>query len=285
MIHIIADTTSCLEPAYAKDHQIQVIPQIINFGADSFYEGVDMDIETFTQRLHTLPELPKTAAPPPELFTQVFARLAPLGEPILCIMPSAEISGTVRSASVAALDFPELNIQVVDTRLIASPLGTVIKKAAGWVQDCMDLDMVVQNVMSFSSCCHLYFMVDTLEFLARGGRIGGASALLGSILQIKPILRLNNGMVDQYKRERTSKRAIARMKEIVLEQYPVDGDGCLTVMYSGANTQAQILAADLGELVGEPSVPIFHVPPAVVAHGGPGILGVGFFSKINLLDA
>lgn len=278
MVHIIADTTSCLDPDFAKAHQIPVIPQVINFGEESFLEGVEMDIDMFMRRLVASTELPKTAAPPPELFAKEFHRLVPLAEPILCIMPSAEVSGTVRSASVAALDFPDACIKIVDTRLIASPLGTVIQKATGWGQDADNIDHLVDKVVEFSRRCHLYFMVDTLEYLARGGRIGGAAALLGGVLQIKPILRLQDGKVDQYERERTSKRAIARLKEIVLEQYPIGGDGCLSVMYSGDSLQAQILAEDLGKLVKQPDVPIVHVPPAIVTHGGPGILGVGFFT-------
>lgn len=278
MVHIIADTTSCLDPGFAQAHQIPVIPQVINFGDESYLEGIEMDIDTFMRRLVASSELPKTAAPPPELFAREFNRLAPLAEPILCIMPSAEVSGTVRSASVAALDFPDVSIKIVDTRLIASPLGTVIQKAAGWTQETDDVDFLVNQVTEFSRRCHVYFMVDTLEYLARGGRIGGAAALLGGVLQIKPILRLHDGKVDQYERERTSKRAIARLKEIVLEQYPIGGDGCLTVMYSGDSHQAKVLAEDLGMLVKQSDVPIVHVPPAIVTHGGPGILGVGFFT-------
>jgi DegV family protein with EDD domain len=130
-----------------------------------------------------------------------------------------------------------------------------------------------------SSQCRVYFLVDTLEFLARGGRIGGASALLGGVLQIKPILRLHDGRVDQYERERTHKRAVARLKQIVCEQIAADGSGYLTVLEAGARQQADLLAAELGRLVNQPEVRVFDMPPAIITHGGPGILGVGFFTK------
>src|SRR5512139_1488923 len=98
MTQIITDTTACLSPEIARRYSIPIIPQVINFGTDSFLEGVDIDIDTFLSRLKASAELPKTAAPPPELFITEFQRLEGLAEPILCIHPSAEVSGTVRSA-------------------------------------------------------------------------------------------------------------------------------------------------------------------------------------------
>jgi DegV family protein with EDD domain len=279
MVKIVTDTTACLDQEFSKRTGVPVIPQVINFGSESYYEGIDLDIETFMQRLKTSSELPKTAAPPPELFVEEFKRLVPLGEPIICIHPSAEVSGTVRSATVAAMDFPGADIRVLDTRLIGSPLGTLVQLADQWAKAGVSADEIVTRVMEMSRRCRVYFMVDTLEYLARGGRIGNAAALLGGVLQIKPILRLNDGKVDQYERERTHKRAVARLKEIVTEQIARDETGYLSVMYSGEKSQGLALAADLSDLIGQREVPVVHVPPAIVTHGGPGILGVGFFVK------
>ncbi|OQY89671.1 MAG: hypothetical protein B6D39_09325 [Anaerolineae bacterium UTCFX2] len=278
MVKIITDTTSCLSPQIAQKYQIPVIPQIIVFGEESFYEGVDITIEEFMRRLKSSPTLPKTAAPPPELFAEQFRRLAPSGEPIICIHPSAEVSGTVRSALVAAQDFPEADIRVIDTRVVASPLGAMVQHAAEWAQAGTDADTIAARVQAESARCRVYFLVDTLEYLARGGRIGGAAALLGGVLQIKPILRLHDGKVDQYERERTHKRAVARLKDIVREQIAMDGTGYLSVLEAGARPQADRLAAELGQLVQQKDVPVFDMPPAIVTHGGPGILGVGFFA-------
>jgi DegV family protein with EDD domain len=277
MVKIITDTTSCLRADIARHFDIPVIPQIINFGNQSYYEGLEIDNATFMQRLKTSKELPKTAAPPPELFVQEFQRLVPLGEPILCIHPSAEVSGTVRSAQVAALDFPEADIRVIDTRTVSSPLATMVELAATWAQAGLDADTIQERLASLIRRCRVYFLVSTLEYLARGGRIGGAAALLGSVLQIKPILALRDGRVDQYERERTHKRAVARLKEIVLEQIPDDGCGYLSVMHAGVPEAGQHLAEELGTLIHQPEVPVTDVPPAIVTHGGPGILGVGFF--------
>jgi len=279
MVKIITDTTSCLPTDIANRFNIPVIPQIITFGQDSYYEGSQMDIDTFMERLKNSGELPKTAAPPPELFIEQFKKLVPDGEPILCIHPSKEISGTVRSASVAIKDFPDAYIRVIDTRTIASPLGTMVQLAVEWAEQGQDVDTIVKKLESMINRSRIYFLVPSLEFLARGGRIGGASALFGSILQIKPILTIRRGKVDQYERERTYKRAVGRLKNIVLEQSPRDGSGYLSVMHADVPQDGMALADELSRTTKQEHVPIFNMPPAIVTHAGPGILGVGFFVK------
>lgn len=279
MVRIITDTTSCISPEFARRYEIPVIPQIINFGEESFYEGVNLDNAGFLARLKTSPELPKTAAPPPELFRSEFERLAPFGEPILCIHPSSEVSGTVRSALIAAQDFPQLDIRVIDTRTIASPLATLVQLSAEWAQSGLDADAIESQIKAMIPRTRVYFLVATLDYLAKGGRIGGAAHLLGSVLQIKPILTLTDGKVDTFEKERTQKRAVARLIEIVAEQYPRDKNGYLSVMHAGVPDQAVSLAQELSNTLNIPlsEIPIHDVPPAIVTHGGPGILGAAFF--------
>lgn len=277
MVKIITDTTAGVPPENARRYNIPVIPQVIIFGTDSYLEGIEMDNATFMQRLKTSRELPKTAAPPPELFVKEFQRLVPEGEPILCIHPSAEVSGTVRSAVVAARDFPDADIRVIDSRFIASPLATMVALAAEWAEAGEDADTIEARLHGLIPRCRIYFLVATLEYLAKGGRIGGAAALLGSVLQVKPILTFQDGRVNQFERERTHKRALARLKQLVLEQIARDGSGHLSVMHAGVPDQGQALADDLGAQLGLTHVPILDVPPAITTHGGPGILGVGFF--------
>lgn len=277
MVKIITDTTSCIPADFARQHHIPVIPQVIYFGAESYLEGIDIDIHTFMGRLVVSPELPKTAAPPPELFVKIFEELVPQKESIICIHPSGEVSGTVRSALTAKEEFPLADIRVLDTRIIASPLSTLVQLAAEWAEAGQDADAIEARIEGMLPRCRIYFLVSTLEYLAKGGRIGGAAALMGSVLQIKPILTFRNGRVDQFEKARTMKHALARLKELVVSQYPPGENGYLTVMHAGAFEQAKALADDLSQQLRLSHVPIHDMPPAIVTHGGPGILGVGFF--------
>jgi DegV family protein with EDD domain len=279
MVRMITDTTACLHPSIARRYNIPVIPQVINFGEESFLEGLDIDIPTFMDKLRSSSELPKTAAPPPELFAKEFERMVPSGEPILCIHPSIEVSGTVRSAQVAALDFPEADIRVIDTRCISSPLGVMVEQAAIWAEGGKSADEIEAHLQGMIARCRIYFLVSTLEFLAKGGRIGGASALLGSLLQIKPILTFKDGRVHPFEKARTMRNALARLKEIVSAEIAKDESGFPTVMHAGVPEQGQALADDLAKRLGLPCIPVCDMPPAIVTHGGPGILGVGFFAE------
>ncbi len=279
MVKIITDTTACLSPEFAQRYQIPVIPQVINFGEESYLEGVNLDHATFMQKLRHSKELPKTAAPPPELFVREFERLVPLGEPILCIHPSTEVSGTFRSATVAARDFPQADIRIIDTRLIASPLGSIVEQAALWAAEGDSIDEVVEKVERLMPQARVYFLVASLDYLAKGGRIGNASALLGSVLQIKPILTVRNGKVDQYEKERTHKRAMNRLVEIVCEQSNGNHQNMVTVMHADAAQEARSLAMELQKRLNIAVTPaITTVPPAIITHAGPGILAVSFFT-------
>lgn len=276
-IHIITDTTAGLPAEWAKRYHIPVIPQVIIFGDQSYYEGQNLDNAAFMQRLTTSRVLPKTSAPPPELFVKEFERLVPTGEPILCIHPTTDMSGTIRAVTVAAESFPGADIRILDTRLVAGPLATMVILAAEWREQGVDANTIMARLREMIPRGRIYFMVATLEYMARGGRIGGAAALLGGILQVKPILTVRDGKIEVLEKERTQKRAVARLKDLVAEQIARDGKGYLSIMHASVPEEAKSLADDLGARLGVCDIPIYDVPPAIVTHAGPGILGVGFF--------
>lgn len=277
MVKIITDTTSCLSKTFAEENGVKVVPQVINFGNQSYLEGEQLDIQEFMQKLKSSPELPRTAAPPPELFKRIFREFLPTKEPILCIHPSAKVSGTVRSATIAAQEFPELDIRVIDTQLIASPLAVLVMLAVQWAKEGLSADAIEQEVRRMAPRGRIYFLVATLDFLARGGRIGGAQALLGSLLQIKPILTFKDGQVEAFEKERTLRQALKRLKELVVEEYPRSGEGFLSVLHAGVPEQGQALAESLRSELGLAEAPVYDMPPAIVTHAGPGVLGVAFF--------
>ena len=283
MVKIIGDTTSGFPETYAKQYDIPIIPQVINIDGVSYLEGIDIDYRTFLSKLATVRELPKTAAPPPELFVEAYKRFAPSKEPILCILPSAIVSGTVRSATVAlqaAIEdgLTDLDVRIIDTQLIASPVATLLKLAAEWAAAGIDVDTIEARVRMMSRHGKIYFSVETLKYLAMGGRIGGAAALVGSALQVKPVLTFKNGQVEAFEKVRTHKRAVDRLKELILTQISQNGDGFLSIMHADAADEAQELADEMRTKLGLSDIPILAVPPAIVTHGGPGILGVGFFT-------
>jgi DegV family protein with EDD domain len=280
MTRIVADTTCGLAPAVAQRLGIPLIPQVITFGGDSFREGVDIDHATFMARLRTGKELPKTAAPYPGDFLGVFEPMARAEEGIVCIHPSSDVSGTVRSALTARESFPDVDIRVLDTRTIAGPLASIVLAADGLAKNGASADQVETLVREMMPRARIYFLVDTLEFLQRGGRIGGAAALFGTILQIKPILTFRDGRVDQFEKERTKKRALARIKEVVLAEAARGEHTHLTVMHSDAPAEAADLAEDLKGALGTNDAMIMDLVPAIVTHAGPGTLAVGFFAPL-----
>jgi DegV family protein with EDD domain len=278
MIRIITDTTSGLPLEISNRYHIPVIPQIINFGNKSYYEGIELDNASFMSMLRASKELPKTAAPPPELFVHEFNKIVPSGGTVFCIHPSSEVSGTVRSATMAAQEFPNADIRVIDTRTIGSPIATLVQLAAEWALQGEEADLIEKKIKQMIPRCRIYFLVDTLEYLAKGGRIGGATALLGSVLKIKPILALSEGRVEQFEKERTQKHAISRLNELVKSQAARNGEAYISVMHAAVPELAREFADMLCSEFGLNSIPILDLPPAIVVHGGPGILAAAFFT-------
>ena len=208
MIHIIADTTCVLPLDQCKELGITVLPQMIIFKEKTYRDDIDFDTISFLKMLKKSPELPKTAAPPPSLYTPVFQEYSLKNDSIIVICPSSDISGTYRNAMIAAQDFPEADIHVIDTRTVAGGLANLVLMASQLVQSGLDADTVVKKICQKQIHERMFFMVDTLEYLAKGGRIGNAKAMVGGILQIKPILTLRDGMNTPYENLRTRQKAI-----------------------------------------------------------------------------
>jgi DegV family protein with EDD domain len=278
MTRIVADTLCGLSMQAAHDLGIPMISQVINFGEDSFREGVEMDHAAFMARLRTGRELPKTAAPYPGDFIAAFEDLVKQGESIVCVHPSADVSGTVRSALTAKESFPDADIRVIDTRTIAGPLASIVLEADRVAKRGASADDVEAVVREMMPRARIYFLVDTLDYLRRGGRIGGAAALVGSILQIKPILTFADGQVQPFEKERTKKRALVRLHEVVAAEAARGADVHLTVMHSAVPDEATALAVEFQAALGLEHVLIMDLVPAIVTHAGPGALAVGFFT-------
>jgi DegV family protein with EDD domain len=280
MVQIVADTTCSLPHDLLKRRGIPLLPQIIIFGERAYRDDSEIDTATFLQKLKAAHDLPKTAAPPPQLYTPVFEEASRKGEAVIVVAPSSKVSGTVRSAEVAAQDFPEADIRVVDTQAVAGNLGTLVLLADQWAKEGADADTIISRLNDFIRRGRMFFLVATLEYLQRGGRIGGAKALLGELLQIKPILTIREGQVEPFEQQRTQKRALARLVEIVEEGCPKTQDAHLCVMQGDAEEMANRLSAELKSRMNMAEIPIYELPPAIITHGGPGAMAVGFFAMV-----
>lgn len=277
MTRIVADTTCGLPRQVIKTLDIDLIPQLVIFGEDSYRDDTELDTAAFLSKLKSASQLPKTAAPPPLLYYPVFERAVKDNEQVVVIAPSAKVSGTVRSVETAAQDFPGLKIHIVDSQTIAGNLASLVLLASEWAKAGLPAEEIVARLQTWILRQRTYFLVDTLEYLQKGGRIGGAKALLGELLQVKPILCLRNGQVEPFEQQRTKKRALARLVEIVEQECSSEAASHLCIMQADAEMNAQALASELQARTHLERIPIYEMPPAIVVHGGPGVMGVAFF--------
>lgn len=277
MTVIVADTTCGLPRDLLAGRGIPTIPQVVIFGEDSYHDDKELDTASFLQKLKASPTLPKTAAPEPPLYYPIFKSAQEKGESVIVVAPSAKVSGTVRSAETAAQEFPGMDIRVIDTLTISCNLGSMVLVADSLARAGKSADEIEAKIREMIPRGRIFFVVDTLEYLAKGGRIGGAKKLLAELLEIKPILTIREGQVESFEQQRTKKRAMARLAEVVAEQCPGTAESYLSVLQVEAQTEAQAFVTELKGRVQVPEIPIYELPPAIVVHGGPKTMGVGFF--------
>ncbi len=276
MVKIVADTTCGLPHEMLQQRGIPLIPQVVIFGEQSFYDN-DLDTPTFLRKLEETHGLPKTSAPEPVLYDPIFAAAAERGESVVVIAPTASASGTVRSAQTAARSFPDADIHIVDTRTVSCNLGSLVLAAHEMASSGASADEIVDRLHDMIPRGRLFFLVDTLEYLARGGRIGGAKRLLAELLEIKPILQIRDGQVEPFEQPRTKKRAVARLVELASEQCRDVQQPWLSVLQVEAEDEARLIVEELKSRLPIAEIPIYQLPPAIVVHSGPRALGLGFF--------
>jgi len=278
MTIIVADTTCGLPRDLLKRRGIPLMPQVVIFGEDSYHDDEQLDTATFLQKLKASPTLPKTAAPEPPLYFPIFEVAKKRGENVIVVAPTSKASGTVRSAETAAQEFPGLDVRVVDTLTISCNLGSLVLVADDMAKTGKSADEIVAKLNEMIPRGRIYFLVDTLEYLAKGGRIGGAKKLLAELLEIKPILQVKDGQVESFEQQRTKKRALARLVDVVAEGCKVGDEAHLCVIQVEAEEEAEALVQELKSKVTVSNIPIYQLPPAIVVHAGPKAMGVGFFT-------
>lgn len=277
MTIIAADTTCGLPRNLLAERGIPLIPQVVVFGEESYHDDKDLDTAAFLEKLKAAKTLPKTAAPEPPLYYPVFEEARRKKESIIVVAPTGKASGTVRSAQTAAQEFPDVDIRVVDTLTISCNLGSLVLLADDMAKAGNSADEIVTKLDEMIPRGRIYFLVDTLEYLAKGGRIGGAKRLLAELLEVKPILQVKDGQVESFEQQRTKKRALARLVEIAVEQCHGGESAHLCVIQVEAEKEAESLVEELRSKIKVPHIPIYELPPAIVVHAGPRAMGLGFF--------
>jgi DegV family protein with EDD domain len=276
-VAVVADTTAYLPRDLLAAHDIHTVSLYVTGDGKQERESEMPDFDAYYERLRTSETLPTTSQPSIGDFLEVYEPLVAAGRDIVSIHLSGEISGTVQSARQAAADLvarhPDRRVEVVDSGAACGGMGFCVLAAAAAAESGGDVDAVVARANEAAERSQIWFAVDTLEYLRRGGRIGAAQAWIGGALKIKPILTIR-GEITPVERVRTSARAFDRMLDYARARKD-DGADCWAIQHIQAPDVAGRLADRCREIFGSDPLFVSEIGPVIGTHVGPGLLGVG----------
>lgn len=270
MIRIVTDSSCDLPDALVDRHRITVVPLTIRFGDDDLVDREELSVDEFWERLTTGDVTPETAAPSIGRFQEAYRTLSDEGaDGILVVMISSEISATHQSAVLAAEQFTSgIPVRVVDSRLVSGALGMAVVAAAERAEAGGTLEEVERAALEASGSINFFAALDTLEYLKRGGRIGGAAAFFGNLLDVKPIITFEKGAVHPGGRVRTRRKSLAAVLAHLDEIDTIE----VGVLHADPD-ELDGFVASLAERGIEDPV-LYRLGPVVGTHSGPGVLGV-----------
>jgi DegV family protein with EDD domain len=277
-IQVVTDSACDLTEERAEELGVRIVPLSIRFGLEEFVDREQLSTKEFWDRVVTGTEVPETAAPAPGAFRKVFEESAEQGKDgVLCVTLSSKLSATYQAACTAAAELSDqiknrLEIRVIDSLTLTLGQGLLVLAAVELAEEGASLDEVAAAVEEMSTRTRVYGVVESLDFLRRGGRIGGAAHLVGSLLSIKPVIEVRNGVVEVESKQRTRPRSLQYLAGKALEAGPIerlgvangaasDIDDVLDILRK-ADTQHETIVTDLGPVIG--------------SHAGPGTIGVCF---------
>lgn len=271
-VGIVTDSSCDLNAQDMNGLNVEIVPLFVRFGTEEFVDREEISSQKFYKKMASSEDLPQTATPPPGKFQQAFRRHLNSGhESVVCITISAAISATIQSAKQASSNI-EADIRIVDSKSVSTGLGTLVIDAAKLASQGATADEIVQSVEQASERTRVFGTLNTLENLKKGGRIGGAQAMMGSLLSIKPIIDLSSGKVEEAGRQRTRKKALEWLCNKVKSEQGVDR---LAVMHGDA-PDLDVFCQMITEHAGNSQYRINEIGPIVGAHGGAGIIGVSY---------
>ncbi len=271
-VAIVTDSTADLAPDLVQQRRVTVVPLTVTLDGRGYLDGVDITAAEFYGRLAASGGTATTSQPSPGQFAEVYRGLLADHDEVVSLHISARLSGTVAAATQGAEMVGSDRVHVLDTEMVSMPLGLLTLVASALAAEDRPAAAILERLQPIREAMRVYFMVATLEYLRRGGRIGRASALVGSVLQVKPVLTIQGGEVSPLERVRTQERAVARVIDLAGQ---VRGPVCALVGHAAAPDAAERIARAL-----EPRAETLIVAPlgpVVGAHAGPGTVGVGCY--------
>ena len=280
-IALVTDSTAYLTPKLRAEYDIHVIPLYVHFGTKTYRDGVNLDTATFYRLLAASSTLPTTSQPSIGDFVTLYRRLAEEAEAIISIHISSGISGTVTAAKMARQAVMEElgappRIYVVDSRITSVGMALLLTAAGRAIRAGKEAETIVREIEALAERLRVVFAVDTLTYLHKGGRIGGAAALLGSMLQIRPLLYFRDGKIDLLEKARTTRRARQRMLELATrwsEGRPIHA----AIVHANAPGPADALRIRMLERFECRELFVLEFSPVIATHVGPGTVGVALY--------
>jgi DegV family protein with EDD domain len=273
-VAIVTDSTAYLPASILEEYSIKVIPLVVIWDGETYRDGIDITTADFYNRLSQSNSLPSTSQPSVEAFKECFQSLLDEGKDVAAILISSGISGTVNSATQAKTALDSDRIEVIDSQTAGMAAGLHVLAAARKAAAGGTLEDVTEVARQAQQVTDVVFAVDTLEFLHRGGRIGGAKRFLGSMLNIKPILEMREGKIDAADQVRTQKRALERLMEIIDERSAGNSPLRMAEMHSNVPDQAQALLEHLQTRFEPEEIYLAELSPVIGTHVGPGTLAI-----------
>lgn len=278
-IALVTDSTTNIPKELSKGHEIHVVPSVIIWGGETLRDGVDIQPDAFYKRLASSKETPTTSQPTPAAFKEKFEELGSKGfTDIVCSFVSAKFSGTMASAEQAKGMVSGVNIHLIDGRSASMGTGWPILEAAKAIKAGKSAEDCVKIIESARESTGVLLVVDTLEFLHRGGRIGGGARFLGTALNLKPILEVQEGALEATERVRTKSKALERIVELLADRVGGRTPLHLAVLHANAAEDAKALLAEASKRLSPAEATLTDVSPAVGTHTGPGTLGFAFMA-------
>ena len=280
-IKIVTDSTSYISDEYIKKYDIKLVSLNVIINGVSSRE-VDIENEVFYEEIRNSKEIPKSSQPIPNEMLNTFKEIVKDGDSIVGIFLSSKMSGTYSNANMIKdmilEDYPDAEIHILDSKTNCMQMGFAVIEAARTASEGKSINEVINAANHVINNSRFLFTPETLEYLKKGGRIGGAAALFGNVLQIKPILTVVNGETSVFKKVRTRKKAIEEIVKTVLEEIESKGFGDIVVHHINCQEDGLKLAKALENKLGK-KIEIQSIGPVIGVHVGPGSIGIAYYTK------